>query len=82
MEENQTTFNSQEITNAAMIFARALSLIFQNNEGIVVDVPENIQSSFETPKVIVLKTNDKVSIYNFDKETVEGTPVSLSENNN
>jgi hypothetical protein len=81
MEENQFTNNSTEITNAAIIFARALSLILQNNEGIIVDVPETIKESFETLKVVILKTNDKVSIFNFDRDLAEGTSVSLSENN-
>jgi hypothetical protein len=74
MEENQ-------ITSAAIIFARALSLILQNNEGIIVDVPETIKDSFETSKVVILKTDDKVSIFNFDRDLEEGVSVSLSENN-
>lgn len=79
MEDN--TFNSDEISNATIIFAKALSLIFKDNEGIVVDVPENISNYFETQKVIVLKTNDQVSIFNLDKDIPEGTSVSLNENN-
>lgn len=81
MENNQINFNSDESTNVSVIFARALSLIFKNNEGIVVDVPDDISKSFETSKVIVIKTNDKVSIFNLNEDIMEGTSVAINENN-
>lgn len=83
MENTETNINLEEVKNAAIIFARALSFIFQDNEGIVIDVPETIRESFQTQRVVILKTNDKVSIFNYDNlDLPEGTSVSLSEEEN
>lgn len=80
MENTETNINSEEIKNAAILFARALSFIFQDNEGIVIDIPEAIRESFETPRVVILKTNEKVSIFNYDNlDLPEGSSVSLTQ---
>lgn len=83
MENTGTNINSEEFKNTAIIFAKALSFIFQDNEGIVIDIPDSIKDFFESPRVVILKTNDKISIFNYDDLSIpEGTSVSLHQENN
>ena len=57
MQENQTnpTENPQDLLNASMLFARALGLIFKENEGIVVDVKGDVKLPEDVNKVIVFR---------------------------
>lgn len=71
--------NPQDSLNAALIFARALSFIFQDNQGIVVDVKNDIQLGDDAKKVIVFKHQDQIHIYKCEDELEEGTTVMMSE---
>ena len=39
-QQNGEEQNQQDLINASLIFARALGLIFRDDEGIVVDIKE------------------------------------------
>ena len=66
-----------ELTNISLIFGRALGLILQENQGIVVDVKGDIKLDDDVKKVIVFKMKDNVHIYKCDEDLPEGTPLSL-----
>ena len=76
-EQNQSE-NPQDLLNASLIFARALSLILEDNQGIVVDIQNGIDMG-EVSKVIVFKNNDQVHIYNCEDDLVEGTAVKMHQ---
>lgn len=80
MEENQSnpTENPQDLLNASLIFARALSLILEHNQGIVVDLQKGVEVGSDVEKVIVFKHKDQVHIYKCDDDLVEGTAVRMS----
>ena len=80
-DSNQTgnLSNPQDTLNAALLFARALSLILEDNQGIVVDVQNDVQMGEEVEKVIVFKHLDQVHIYKCDDDIVEGTAVMMSD---
>lgn len=69
--------NQQDLINASLIFARALGLIFRDDEGIVVDVKGDVNLGEEVTKVIVFKQNDQVHIYRCEEDVEEGTAVNL-----
>ena len=69
--------NQQDLINASLIFARALGLIFRDDEGIVVDVKGDVNLGEEVTKVIVFKQNNQVHIYRCEEDVEEGTAVNL-----
>lgn len=71
--------NQQDLINASLIFARALGLIFRDDEGIVVDVKGDVSLGDDVKKVIVFKKDNQVHIYRCEEDVEEGTAVNLGE---
>jgi hypothetical protein len=69
--------NPQDLINASLLFARALGLIFKENEGIVVDVVGDINLGEEVKKVIVFKFENQVHIYKCEEDIPEGSAVNM-----
>jgi hypothetical protein len=68
----------QDLLNASLIFARALSLILEDSQGIVVDLQKGIEVGSDVEKVIVFRHQDQVHIYKCEDDLVEGTAVRMS----
>ena len=79
-EEQGQPDQPQDLLNASMLFARALGLIFKEDEGIVVDVVGDINLGPEVKKVIVFEYNNQVHIYKCEEDLVEGTAVNMDTN--
>jgi hypothetical protein len=77
-EKGDTKQDVQDLLNASLIFAKALGLIFQEGEGIVVDIAGDIKLSDEAKKVIVFSHNDQIHIYKCEQDLEEGTAVSMN----
>jgi hypothetical protein len=73
----QTGENQQDLINASLIFARALGLIFRDDEGIVVDIQGDVKLGDGVKKVIVFKQDKQVHIYKCEEDVEEGTAVNL-----
>ena len=71
--------NPQDLINASLIFARALGLIFRDDEGIVVDINGDVNLGEGVKKVIVFKQDNQVHIYKCDEDVQEGTAVNLGQ---
>ena len=69
--------NQQDLINASLIFARALGLIFRDDEGVVVDINGDVNLGEGVKKVIVFKQDNQVHIYRCDEDVEEGTAVNL-----
>ena len=85
MQENYTNpeqagqlQNPQDLLNASLIFARALGLILNEGEGIVVDITGDVVLGDDVNKVIVFKKDEQVHIFKFEEDLPEGTAVSLN----
>ena len=76
-ETGETTQDVQDLLNASLIFARALGLIFRDDEGIVVDIQGDVKLGDGVKKVIVFKQDNQVHIYKCDEDVEEGTAVNL-----
>jgi Tfp pilus assembly protein PilZ len=74
--EQQTSVTN---TDPSLLFAKALSFILKNGEGIVVDTNSEVNFSEEVKKVIVFKFSDKIHIYKCDEDIPEGTAVHLEQ---
>ena len=71
--------NPQDLLNASLIFARALSLILNEGEGIVVDIVGDMDLGEEVKKVIVFEHNNQVHIYKCDEDLLEGSAVKMDQ---
>ena len=74
--------NPQDLLNASLIFAKALSLIFKEGEGIVVDIKGDIKLGDDVKKVIVFEYQDQVHIYKCEEDLEEGTAVNMNLDSN
>jgi hypothetical protein len=74
--------NPKDLLNSTLIFARALGLILEEREGIVVDLVGDMDIKTETNKVIVFKYNEQVHVYKCDEDLPEGTPVNMTTEDN
>jgi len=87
MQENYTNpeeagqlQNPQDLLNASLIFARALGLILNEGEGIVVDIVGDMNLGEDVKKVIVFQHNNQVHIYKCEEDLPEGSAVSMNQN--
>jgi len=79
-EERVQQQDPQELLNASILFARALGLIFKENEGIVVDVKGDMDLGNDTKKVIVFRQNDQIHVFKCEDDVEEGMAVNLGPN--
>lgn len=77
-EQSGQAQNPQDLLNASLIFARALGLILNEGEGIVVDINGDVSLGDDVNKVIVFKKDEQVHIFKFEEDLPEGTMVSLN----
>lgn len=74
----------QDLMNASLLFSKALSLIMDNKQGIVVDVVPNsgVDMGDNTTKVVIYRLDDQIHVQNLDMDIQEGTIVALSDKDN
>ena len=77
-EQSGQAQNPQDLLNASLIFAKALGLILNEGEGIVVDINGDVILGDDVNKVIVFKKDEQVHIFKFEEDLPEGTMVSLN----
>ena len=77
-EQSGQAQNPQDLLNASLIFAKALGLILNEGEGIVVDINSDVSLGDDVNKVIVFKKDEQVHIFKFEEDLPEGTMVSLN----
>lgn len=77
--ENQNTLSEQDYINASLLFSQALSLVFEDNQGIVVDVKSDEVKLGDNPnKVVIYKLDSKIHVQKIEEKIEEGTIVNLS----
>jgi hypothetical protein len=81
-EQGDMKQDVQDLLNASLIFARALGLIFQQGEGIVVDIKGDVILKEDTKKVIVFQHNNQIHIYKCEEDLEEGTAVNMNNEEN
>lgn len=75
MEEDDDKFSHEEAEAGMYVFARALSMLLYNNEGIVVYVDD--EETEETIKYIVYNANGFMHIVETEKDLEEGEIVHM-----
>lgn len=75
--EKNEELDSKKLINASLIFARALGLILNDSEGIVVDVKGDIELGENVKKVIVFQSDKTIHVFQCDEDLDEGTVVTM-----
>lgn len=79
MENNEQVFNNQQdLLIASFLFAKALTFILKEGQGLVLDVDEEAGLPIEYKKVIVFKMDDQIRLYKCDDDYVQGTVVNMT----
>jgi len=78
---NINALSHQDLMNASVLFSKALSLILDDKQGIVVDInPESgVKMGDNTNKVVIYRLEDQIHVQNIDMDIQEGTVVALSD---
>jgi len=79
MTEQQLSLSPQDLTNAVLIFSSALSLVFQDKQGIIISAEdERIQLPEPTEKLLVFKLEESIHIQKYEGDLEIGSVVTLN----
>lgn len=80
MKQNkmENKIDCQDAIDASIVFANALRLMLQDNQGVIVDIPEDCKMYELQKKVVVFKFAEKVHIYKCEDDIPQGTAVMLN----
>jgi hypothetical protein len=71
----------QDWLNTSLIFARTISLLLKEREGIVVDIKGDVVLEREAEKVVVFKKNNQIVIDYTDIDYEEGSLIMVIDEN-
>jgi hypothetical protein len=78
-ENNGEDQSPNDLLNASLIFARALGLILQEKEGIVIDVIGDMDLGPDVNKCIVFLYKGLIHVHKCEEDLPEGTVVNMEE---
>lgn len=79
MTEQQLSLSPQDLTNAVFIFSSALSLVFQDKQGIIISAEdERIQLPEPAEKLLVFKLDESIHIQKYEGDLEIGSVVTLN----
>jgi len=77
----QQELSQQDLTNAVLIFSSALTLVFEDKQGIIISAEdERINLPEKTQKVLVYKLDESIHIQKYEGDLEIGSVVSLNMN--
>ena len=81
--QNSTEENQKDWYKASMIFAKALGIILEEEQGIIVDLDDTlaIPGIDDVNKVIIFKKENQVHIAPCDDDSPQGSTVTLGAPN-
>lgn len=69
--------NAQKVFDITIVLSKALESLFEENKGIVLDIPENTSTFENWKKIVVYKKNDTIQIGASDEDINEGTLIEV-----
>lgn len=73
MQDKETVQVDQNLYNATMLLSKAFSFMLEENDGIVVDVFGDVKLPENVKKVVIVKVDGDIKIFNFDEDLPEGS---------
>ena len=82
--QTNNPLSHQDLMNASLLFSKALTLILDDKQGIVVDVVpgSGVEMGENTTKVVIYRLDNQIHVQNLDMDINEGTVVALSDKDN
>lgn len=80
LEQLNSDSEKNDLINSTQILGRALGLILENLEGIVIDTLGEINFEDGTKKVLVYKYENEILITRCTEDIPDGTTIKLSPN--
>lgn len=69
--------NAQKVFDISIVLSKSLELIFEENKGIVLNIPENTTTFKDWNKLVVYKKDGTIQITGTQEEINEGTLVEI-----
>lgn len=69
--------NAQKVFDISIVLSKSLELIFEENKGVVVDIPENTTTFEDWNKLVVDKKEGTIQITGTQEDINEGTLVEI-----
>lgn len=69
--------NAQKVFDISIVLSKSLELIFEENKGVVVDIPENTTTFEDWNKLVVYKKEGTIQITGTQEDINEGTLVEI-----
>lgn len=70
---------SEKYYSSSLILSKVASALLQENQGIVINLTEDIPLSQEVSSVVVFKRDNEVRIYKNENDLPDGTLVSITD---
>lgn len=69
--------NAQKVFDISIVLSKSLELIFEENKGIVLNIPENTTTFKDWNKLVVYKKDGTIQITGTQEDINEGTLVEI-----
>lgn len=69
--------NAQKVFDISIVLSKSLELIFEENKGIVLNIPENTTTFQDWNKLVVYKKDGTIQITGTQEDINEGTLVEI-----
>lgn len=69
--------NAQKVFDISIVLSKVIEILFEENKGLVLDIPENTTTFNDWKKLVVYKKDGTVQISATDKDINEGTFIEV-----
>ena len=69
--------NAQKVFDVSIVLSKSLELIFEENKGIVLNIPENTQTFEGWNKLVVYKKDGTIQITGTQEDINEGSLIEV-----
>lgn len=69
--------NAQKVFDISIVLSKVVEIVFGENKGLVLDIPENTTTFTDWKKLVVFKKDGTVQISATDKDINEGTFIEV-----
>lgn len=69
--------NAQKVFDISIVLSKVVEIVFEENKGLVLDIPENTTTFIDWKKLVVYKKDGTVQISATDKDINEGTFIEV-----
>lgn len=69
--------NAQKVFDVSIVLSKVFEIVFEENKGIVLDIPPNTKTFEDWKKIVVYKKDGAVQISATDSDIKEGSLIEI-----